>query len=388
MLFRSDAGSNGETCEDASIDLSTLTIPPSATNFTAVAWTHNGTGNFTNPNVLVPEYNPGAGETGIVTLTMTVTGNVPCSVTVDNMALTINAKPVLDPALNTNTCSDNISGIVLGVAGGSVSAVGYNINAITVAGGLAAGGSNASTGNGQPANAIRDDVFTNTTNSSLTVQYDIVPVSGDGCEGDQVTVTLTVDPEPVLNPGLDNTVCSGIASGITLSGNGASVAAATYNISAIRVAPGLISDVGNATTGNGQLANAIVNDLFTNTTANPLTVEYDVTPVSAGGCSGDMVTVTLMVNPEPVLAPGLNNSVCSDQPGAIVLATNGTSVNAAGYNILAIRVDAGLVPQAGNAVAGNGQGSNALANDVFTNTTAATLTVEYEIGRASCRERV
>ena len=169
-----------------------------------------------------------------------------CAGDMVTVILTVDPEPVLDPALNATVCSDENSGITLNTNGISIGADHYNIADIRTGFGLVADPGNAIAGNNQTAAAIFNDVFTNTTNSSLTVQYDIVPVSGDGCEGDQVTVTLTVDPEPVLNPGLDNTVCSGIASGITLSDNGASVAAATYNISAIRVAPGLISDVGNA----------------------------------------------------------------------------------------------------------------------------------------------
>ncbi len=92
-----DAGSNAEICEDIPFDLSTLVTPPTASNYVSVNWTHNGTGSFVDPNILVPVYTPGIGETGIVTLTMTVTGNAPCLTTVDDMALTIFAEPVLDP---------------------------------------------------------------------------------------------------------------------------------------------------------------------------------------------------------------------------------------------------------------------------------------------------
>ncbi len=88
---------------------------------------------------------------------------------------------------------------------------------------------------------------------------------------------------------MDNLICSGDISNITLATNGTSVAANVYNISAIRVAAGLNASVGNATPGTGQAANAIFNDGFTNNTANPLTVEYDIVPVSADGCYGDMV---------------------------------------------------------------------------------------------------
>ena len=127
-----DAGSNGETCEGVPFDLSTLTVPPTATNYTAVHWTHNGSGAFADANVLVPVYVPGAGESGIVTLTMTVTGTAPCTTVTDNMALTVHANPVLSPSLDNTVCSREVSGITLGVASGSVAAASYDIAAVRV----------------------------------------------------------------------------------------------------------------------------------------------------------------------------------------------------------------------------------------------------------------
>ncbi|GAJ21186.1 unnamed protein product, partial [marine sediment metagenome] len=137
---------------------------------------------------------------------------------------------------------------------------------------------NASTGNSQPANVIAGDKFTNTTSGVLTVVYDIVPVSADGCKGDMVQITLTVNPEPVLSPSLNKPVCSDVASGIVLDVAPGSVAAASYNLTGINAAGGLVAGAGNATTGNGLSANVISSDAFTNTTGSPLTVVYDIVP--------------------------------------------------------------------------------------------------------------
>ena len=133
-------------------------------------------------------------------------------------------------------------------------------------------------------------------------------------------------------------------SAITFNTNGISVGAASYNIVAIRKAFSLTAGAGNAVVGNGQAANAIAGDLFTNTTTGSLTVEYDVVPVSAAGCLGDVLTITLTVDPKPVLNPNLDASVCSDLASGITLSTNGLSVAALNYNITDIRVAAGLVP--------------------------------------------
>ncbi|GAI55209.1 unnamed protein product, partial [marine sediment metagenome] len=61
-----------------------------------------------------------------------------------------------------------------------------------------------------------------------------------------------------------------------------------YNINNINIASGLTPDPGNATTGNNLAADVLASDIFTNTTGIPLTVSYDVVPVSADACEGDM----------------------------------------------------------------------------------------------------
>ncbi|GAF98852.1 unnamed protein product, partial [marine sediment metagenome] len=197
--------------------------------------------------------------------------------------LTVNPGPVLASDLNDAACSDVASGIVLDIASGSVAATSYEIFLNFKDAGLTG---TPTTGVGLPDNAIAGDIFTNTTSVALTVVYNIVPVSGDGCEGYLVQVTLTVNPEPILNPGLDAGTCSNAASGINLSVTAGSVAATSYNILLNSIDPGLS---GTATTGVGLAANAIAGDIFSNPTTGPLTVVYDIVPVSAVGCEGDMV---------------------------------------------------------------------------------------------------
>jgi secreted protein with Ig-like and vWFA domain len=136
-------------------------------------------------------------------------------------------------------------------------AASYEIISITPQVGLTAAVGNATTGAGQVAAAIVNDVFTNVTSGSLTVVYNVRPFAG-GCFGDAINVTLTVSPEPVMNASLNATVCSDAVSGITLNTSGTSAAASSYDIISITPQIGLVAAVGNATTGVGQAASAIV----------------------------------------------------------------------------------------------------------------------------------
>jgi len=310
------------------------------------------------------------------TYTITPTSSIGCDGTPVDVVITIDPEPILDPALNMSICSDVASGLVLDVSAGSVAASGYNISNINVPAGLTPDGANAGTGTGLADNVLAGDIFTNTTGISLTVVYNVVPVSADDCEGDMVQVTLTVNPEPVLNASLDKTACSDVASGLTLSVAIGSVAASEYNVSNINVASGLVPDAGNVGTGTGLASNALAGDIFTNITSAPLTVVYDVVPVSAAGCVGDMVQVTLTVNPEPILAAGLDNTVCSDNASGITLTTAGGSVAASTYDIFLNSMGSGLT---GTATTGIGLAANAIVGDIFTNKTGGALTVVYNI---------
>src|SRR5688500_18232772 len=209
--------------------------------------------------------------------------------------------------------------ITLSTAMTGIAAQDYNIVDIDADAGLTARITNASTGAGQPATAILNDLFENKTLIDLTVTYQISAVSAGGCAGDTVDVVLTVHPEPELTPGLDNDVCSDDESGITLSTTGTSIAAQDYNIVDIDLETGLVADAGNQTVGMGKASNAIFSDRFSNPTNGDLEVTYRVSAVSAGGCAGDTVDIVLTVHPKPVLSATLDDDVCSDVPAGITL---------------------------------------------------------------------
>ncbi|HNP18580.1 MAG TPA: PKD domain-containing protein [Fulvivirga sp.] len=292
----------------------------------------------------------------------------------------IDPEPVLNPALDNTVCSQLSTDVVLSTNGTSVSATSYNIGNVTIDPSLTPlAGNVVFPQNGVNANYIRFDKYKNTTAGPLTVQYEVTPVSNMGCEGTMVVVEVTVLPEPVLDPALSPApVCSGLPSNVTLGEDAGSVAAATYNIKGISVPGGLTAAAGNAIIGDGQLANAIFNDIYTNTTSVQLTVTYTITPVTAAGCEGESQTVLFAINPSPALA-NLNDIICSDAATGLTLATLPSSAPATDYEIMDIRPAAGLVVGGGNAGIGTTNNVNYLSADVFTNPTNGVLNVEYDI---------
>ncbi|QSE96140.1 PKD-like domain-containing protein [Fulvivirga lutea] len=226
--------------------------------------------------------------------------------------------------------------------------------------------------------------YLNTTSSPVFITYSITPretLSGDLCEGEEFDVRFQINPEPVVNPALDNTVCSDENINVTLATNGVSVNAANYNLTNVTIPLGLTPRAGNVVfPQNGVSATYIRFDRYENLTNAPLTVDYDVIPISASGCQGDLVTIQVEILPEPVLDPLLSPTpVCSGLPSGVILSEDAGSVAAVSYNINGISVPAGLTASAGNANIGDGQGANAIQNDTFINTTSVPLQVIYTI---------
>jgi gliding motility-associated-like protein len=117
-------------------------------------------------------------------------------------------------------------------------------------------------------------------NPTATATYTVSGTSAAGCvSNDQVVVT--VNPLPLVNAGVDQTVCIGTA--VTLSGSGA----ATYSWSPV-------------------ITNGVP---FTPSVG---TVTYTVTGTSAAGCiSTDQMVVT--VNPLPIVNAGIDQAVCAGE---------------------------------------------------------------------------
>jgi len=99
-------GSDVTICAYENLVLSNAT----ATGYSTLAWTTNGSGTFSNNNILNPVYYPSINDisSGSVTLTLTVTGASPCnSVVGDFMILTINAAPIANAGPDASACASS-----------------------------------------------------------------------------------------------------------------------------------------------------------------------------------------------------------------------------------------------------------------------------------------
>lgn len=167
-----------------------------------------------------------------------------------------------------------------------------------------------------------------------TIILELVAEDPDGagpCLSVVSTVSIDVVGPPQVAPATAS-VCSNNTTGITLSAAPGTIA--SYEIKAIRIAPGLTPNSGNSTVGGGYTSNAILNDSYTNSTTSPLTVEYDVTAVgSTLSCEGPIETIVVTVNPLPqmfTLSGG--GGVCSGEAAPVNL-----SGSQSGFNYVLLR---------------------------------------------------
>lgn len=331
-------------CSDAitNIVLSTngLSIPAAGfniTNITVAAGLTPAAGNSivqngVNANAIRNDrYNNVTAGSLVVSYTIVPVSPQGCVGDPEVINVTIDPEPVIDPALSPlPACSDVTTGVLLGVAPGSVAAASYNITQINWDLGLQPGPGNASIGAAQPATAIQNDFFTNTTNSPLQARYRVIPVSAAGCAGDEGLVIFTVNPSPEVASNLNAIVCSNEASNIILGTSPTSAVAASYDIMSIVVDAGLTPVTFNpAAPRNTVDINEIRNDVFANNTNGVLTVTYNVVAITGAGCRGPVRSIVLRVEPN-VLATPVNNTtdICSNTLTNIVL--NSPTVPSAG----------------------------------------------------------
>ncbi|SHF90240.1 gliding motility-associated C-terminal domain-containing protein [Flavobacterium segetis] len=160
----------------------------------------------------------------------------------------------------------------------------------------------------------------NATNTAQIIDYTVTPVSGDtgNCAGSTFTITITVNPKPLV---VDSTpaICSGtLFSGTPTNGAGSIVpAGTTYTWTTP-----LSNPLGAITGGSAQTTGvSTIGQILTNTTTAPATLEYTVTPTS-GTCAGTPFTITVTVNPTPTTLGLTNQTYCSGVATSETIFTN------------------------------------------------------------------
>jgi gliding motility-associated-like protein len=249
--------------------------------------------------------NPGNASAGTVEYIVTPTlASGGCAGPATTLTFTVNPTPVVTTANTSSICSGAPTNIALTASAAST----FTWTIGTITGGI----TGASAGSGSTI----AQALTNPGNATAgTVQYIVVPTSSNGCTGPSYTITVTVNPTPVVTNPATTAICTGTGTGITLTSTAPSNFAWTIGT--------ITGGITGATAGSG----GTINQTLTNpSNATAGTVQYIVTPTSTtGGCAGSPFTITVTVNPRPVVTNSATASICSNTSPNLVLSASTSS---------------------------------------------------------------
>jgi gliding motility-associated-like protein len=228
-----------------------------------------------------------------VTYTYTTTANG-CSNTGENVVVRVNPIPVLSSTLTPSAICSGTTFTYTATSATTGSTFAWDRVAIA---GITSPGSASGTGN-------VSQVLDNSTTDPIAVAYTYT-TTANGCSNTGETVTVTVNPIPVLSTTLTpDSICTADLFGYTPNSLTGGASYAWSRSAVVGITP---------TTSNGTGA---VSETLTNGTTSPLNATYSYT-TTANGCSntGENVVVTVRPNANIVLTSALstnNQRVCKD----------------------------------------------------------------------------
>lgn len=292
-----------------------------------------------------------------------------------DVTVRVNPVPVVVPSvLNQTICDKGTTSVTL-TSPTSVTPLTFDYN--VTATGSVFGYTTPRTG--LPNNTVIADLLQNYTNSAQTVTYRILPKAA-GCEGSTVDVKIRVNPTPVLSPSVSSqTICSGASTNFTvptLTTPSDSVSF-SYLITTTGSLSGYTSPVLNKKAGSS------ISVPITNSSNAPQTAYFNMIPV-VYGCTGDTTTVTVTVEPVPVVVASTTEQTICDKGSADILLTTPTLPTASiGFSYTA---------SATGAVTGFSSPRTGMVNgdkisDNLFNLTDAQQTITYKVvpGTALCK---
>ena len=251
----------------------------SASNYSSISWSSSGTGAFTSGNTLTPIYTPSASDilNGNVVLTLTASGNTPCSNITDDMILTIIPLSVADAGPAADLCEGD-SFTVVGASASNYSSISW---------------SSSGTGTFTSGNTLTPIYTPSTadiTNGSVVLTMSILGNAPCNVTPVVSSTTLNIVPAPISNAGSNDFICQGVDY-IFISGY-----ASTTNSSSVTW----------TTSGDGLFTNG--NTLTPTYSPGPndiLNGSVDLSLLSTGNtpCAIDISTMTLIINQIPSTGP-------------------------------------------------------------------------------------
>ncbi len=252
-------------------------------------------------------YTPSAAEitAGIVTLTLTTTGNGSCNAVTDQMTISITDAPSVNAGAPVTLCANNAQ-------------VSLNGSVIGATGGAWTGGSGTFSPNNTTLNATYTPSAADLAAGTVTL---VLTSTGNGnCNPVSSSKVITFTPAPTANAGVDASVCAN-NSAITLNGSFTGATGAIWSGGAGTYSPN----------------NTTMNAVYTPTAAERAagTVTLTLTTVGNGNCNAVSDAVTFTITPSPTVNAGADATRCANNPavalnGSFTVATGGVWSGGAG----------------------------------------------------------
>ncbi len=289
-------------CETENYIFSSTDITVNNTNNTTYSWSKGtGDGKFTDTSTLVPTYIPGPNDiaNGTVTLTLSASGNSPCSIPGnDSLILNIEKKPVVNAGPDNLVCN---SGAII-VSGASIQNAGNILW--------------KSSGSGffEDATLENPRYIPSTTdlNSTLTFTVEVTPTSGCSLAKVTDTVLYTINAAPTVDAIGNATICE--------TTTNYQLKATVTNSSEI---------LWTTSNGTGTFDNNSVNEPIYTPSLGDIaqgSVTFKVT-VSNDGCADVSDVTVLTIQKSPTANAGMDKQICQGESVSI----NGTVSNASSY---------------------------------------------------------
>ena len=253
----------------------------------------SGTGSI--PAFTVGTNTSGAAQVATITVTAFVTGGeFDCESTTETFTITVLPEPVAvaTPASQT-VCSNTDFSVAFtensGIAG--VTSFDWFVTTQSLPIGVTLP---AMQGSGD----ITDAQITNVSGAPVTIDFEVFPSNDNGCAGDAVAFSVTVDPEPVTVATVNTAeVCSEEDINVTFTESSGITGTTTFDWMITTDLSGNPDSISaTAMSGSGDITDLEI----TNISSQPVTVAFSAAGTSADGCAGDDVTFSVVVNPVPV----------------------------------------------------------------------------------------
>ena len=276
-----DAGPDQVICiSDSTVDLDGLVSGSTSTGI----WTTTGSGTFSpNDSTLNATYNLSTADStsGTFMLILTSTNNGGCPADVDTMIVTMTTIPVVDAGVDTSFCANNMGFLDGTITGGASTGI----------------WTTSGSGTFLPTATTIDATY-DPSDADTTAGVVILTLTSTGaCVDISDDVTITITPGPIVDAGLDTSLCETDSLGLAGLVSGASFT-------------GIWTSSGD---GTFSPSDTDLNAFYSPGPADVIAGTFDLylAATGIGDCLPEEDTLTVILEPVPIVDGGGNQTVCS-----------------------------------------------------------------------------